>query len=151
MATAAFVPPPHDVVGDAMADLERFLHNRDLPNPIAVALAHYQFETIHPFVDGNGRIGRLLIPLMLIERGILEHPVMYLSAYFERLRSTYYELLNQTRRTGELFPWIDFFLDGVITTARDAEDRTFRLVDLQHTIRRQLLEARSTATALRLA
>jgi Fic family protein len=151
IATAAFVPPPPDAVGDAMADLERFLHNRDLPNLIAVALAHYQFETIHPFVDGNGRIGRLLIPLMLIERGILDHPVLYLSAYFERHRSRYYELLNQTRHTGDLFPWVDFFLDGVITNARDAEDRTVRLVDLQHGIRHQLLEARATATALRLA
>lgn len=151
IATAAFVPPPPDAVGDAMADLERFLHNRDLPNLIAVALAHYQFETIHPFLDGNGRIGRLLISLMLIERRIVEHPVLYLSAYFERHRSRYYELLNQTRYTGELFPWIDFFLDGVLTNARDAEDRTVRLVDLQHGIRRQLLEARSTATALRLA
>ncbi len=151
ITTAAFVPPPPDAVGDAMADLERFLHNRALPNLIAVALAHYQFETIHPFVDGNGRIGRLLIPLMLIERSILEYPVLYLSAYFERNRNTYYELLNQTRHTGELFPWIDFFLDGISINARDAEDRTVRLADLQHTIRQQLLEARSTATALRLA
>jgi len=77
--------------------------------------------------------------------------VLYLSAFFERHRSTYYERLNQTRHTGDLFGWIDFFLDGVITNARDAEDRTVRLVDLQHGIRRQLLEARSTATALRLA
>ncbi len=151
IATAAFVPPPPEAVGDAMADFEKFLHNHDLPNLIAVALAHYQFETIHPFVDGNGRIGRLLIPLMLIERRILEHPVLYASAYFERHRTRYYELLNQARHTGEIFGWIDFFLEGIITNARDAEDRTVRLVDLQHKIRHQLLEARSTPTALRLA
>lgn len=151
IATATFVPPPPDAIGDAMADLEWFLHDRDLPDLIAIALAHYQFETVHPFVDGNGRIGRLLIPLMLIERGILEHPVLYLSAYFERNRGRYYDLLNQTRYAGNLFHWIDFFLDGVTTNARDAENRTVRLVDLQRGIRERLLEGRSTATALRLA
>lgn len=151
IATATFVPPPPDAVGDAMAELEQFLHDRDLPDLVAIALAHYQFETVHPFVDGNGRIGRLLIPLMLIERGVLEHPVLYLSAYFVRNRSRYYDLLNQTRHAGNLFPWIDFFLDGLTTNARDAENRTVRLVDLQRGIRERLLEERSTATALRLA
>ncbi len=151
IATAAFVPPPPEALENAMASVERFLHDRDLPDIIAIALTHYQFETIHPFVDGNGRIGRLLIPLMLIERGILEHPLLYLSAYFESNRSRYYELLNWTRQSGDLFPWIDFFLDGVTTNAQDAENRTVRLVDLQQATREQLLEGRLTATALRLA
>ena len=149
--TAAFVPPPPEAVEDAMTDLERFIHDRTLPNLIAVALTHYQFETIHPFIDGNGRIGRLLIPLMLIEQGILDHPVLYLSAYFDRNRSRYYELLNETRHSPDLFPWLDFFLDGVTMYAKDAENRTVRLVDLQQRIRGQLLEERTTATALRLA
>lgn len=148
---AAFVPPPPDEVSEAMADLERFIHDRTLPDLVAIALMHYQFETIHPFVDGNGRVGRLMIPLMMIERQILDRPVLYLSAYFERHRSRYYELLDETRHTGDPFPWLDFFLDGISEFARDAEDRTVQLVDLQQRVRGELLEERATPTALRLA
>lgn len=151
IAEATFVPPPPDEVGAAMANLEKFLHDRTLPNLIAVALAHYQFETIHPFVDGNGRIGRLLIPLILIERGVLELPVLYLSAYFERNRDEYYDLLNQTRFGGDPFPWLDFFLVGVARYAKDAEERTVGLVDLQRELRTELMEGGATLTAIRLA
>jgi len=136
---------------DALADLERFLHEDDLPNLIALALAHYQFETIHPFLDGNGRIGRLLAPIALCQRGVLARPMLSLSAYFERHRSRYHHLLLETSATGDPIPWIDFFLDGVAYQSQDAEERTVTLVDLQRDIREDLLAAWATNTTLRLA
>ena len=148
--TARFVPPPPDEAKDAMGELERFLHDRSLPDLIAIGLAHYQFETIHPFVDGNGRIGRLLIILMLIERGILSAPVLYLSAYFEENRQTYYDLLDHTRSTSDPFPWLDSFLTGVAEVATEAEQRAIRLTDLQRSVRTQLLDQGASPTALRL-
>ncbi|MEX1163423.1 MAG: Fic family protein [Nitriliruptor sp.] len=151
LTSAKFVPPPVDAMHEALADLERFLHEHQLPNLVALALAHYQFETIHPFLDGNGRIGRLLVPLALCERGVLERPMLYLSAYFERHRSQYYHLLFETSATGDPTPWINFFLDGVAHQSRDAEERTVRLVDLQRDIREELLTARVTNTTVRLA
>ena len=150
LADATFVPPPPDQVPTALADLERFLHDRSLPNLVAVALAHYQFETIHPFLDGNGRIGRLLIPLMLVDRGVLRLPILYLSAYFERNRDEYYSRLNEARYGVDPFGWLDFFLKGVVTYARDAEERTVRLVDLQRRLRLELIEGGATLTAIRL-
>jgi Fic family protein len=151
LETARFVPPPVEAMNDALTDLERFLHENDLPNLVALALAHYQFETIHPFLDGNGRIGRLLVPLALCQRGVLERPMLYLSAYFERHRSRYYHLLFETSATGDPTPWINFFLDGVAHQSQDAEERTVTLVDLQRDIREELLTAKVTNTALRLA
>ena len=151
LQTARFVPPPVDAMNDALADLERFLHEDNLPDLVALALAHYQFEAIHPFLDGNGRIGRLLVPLALCQRGVLERPMLYLSAYFERHRSRYYHLLFETSATGDTIPWINFFLDGVAQQSRDAEERTVTLVDLQRDIREELLAANVTNTALRLA
>ncbi len=150
LASAGFVPPPAREAAEAMGDLEIFLHDRRLPHLVAVGLAHYQFETIHPFADGNGRIGRLLIILMLIERRILQQPVLYLSAYLERHRDQYYRLLDDARRTSNLFPWLDFFLDGVNQMAREAEERSVRLTDLQRELRAQLLEGGGTPTAVRL-
>lgn len=151
LADAAFVPPPPEEVPAAIGALEHFLHDRGLPNLIAVALAHYQFETIHPFVDGNGRIGRLLIPLMLVERGVLTLPVLYLSAYFERSREEYYARLDEARFGGSPFGWLDFFLRGVAQYAHDAEERTVRLVDLQKDLRVGLHESGATLTTIRLA
>jgi Fic family protein len=151
LQTARFVPPPVDAMNDALADLERFLHEDELPNLVAMALAHYQFEAIHPFLDGNGRIGRLLVPLALCQRGVLERPMLYLSAYFERHRSRYYHLLFETSATGDPIPWINFFLDGVAQQSRDAEERTVTLVDLQREIREELLAAKVTNTTVRLA
>ncbi len=128
---AAFVPPPHHLVQDCMADLERFIHATDdgLPVLIKAGLAHLQFETIHPFLDGNGRLGRLLITLMLCDAGLLREPILYLSLYFKRNRSVYYQLLNDTRRTGDWEAWLRFFLNGVrevadsaVATARLASD-----------------------------
>jgi len=136
---AVFVPPPPDVMRDALDDFERFLHDDTMPLLVHLALAHYQFEAIHPFLDGNGRIGRLLIPLMLVIRGVLTQPLLYLSVYFERNRSEYYDLLLSTSQRGDLVPWIRFFLRGVASQASDAEERTVRLVELQHRMRNDLL------------
>lgn len=151
LETASFVPPPHEALGEAIRDFEHFLQDRSLPNLIAIGLAHYQFETIHPFLDGNGRIGRLLIILMMIERQVLSEPVLYMSAYFEEHRDTYYELLDSTRQTSDVFPWLHFFLNGVTRMAHEAEERAVRLTDLQRQLRTRLLEDGGTQTAVRLS
>lgn len=119
---AVFVPPPPSHVQQCMADLERFIHDPDdgLPVLVKAGLAHVQFETIHPFLDGNGRLGRLLITLMLCDAGLLREPLLYLSLYFKHNRSTYYRLLNDTRRTGDWEAWLRFFLEGVREVAEDA-------------------------------
>jgi Fic family protein len=119
---AVFVPPPHAKVPDCMAALERFLHAEDdeLPALIRAGLAHVQFETIHPFLDGNGRVGRLLITFLLCHAGILREPLLYLSLYFKQNRSVYYDLLERVRREGDWEVWLDFFLTGVQQTAEGA-------------------------------
>ena len=119
---AAFVPPPPNHVQDCMAELERFIHATDdgLPVLVKAALAHVQFETIHPFLDGNGRLGRLLITLMLCDAGLLREPLLYLSLYFKRNRSTYYQLLSDIRHTGDWEAWLRFFLEGVREVAEAA-------------------------------
>ncbi len=119
---AAFVPPPHTAVPDCMSALERFLHNETdgLPILLRAGLAHVQFETIHPFLDGNGRVGRLLITLLLCHYGALREPLLYLSLYFKRHRTVYYDLLNQVRRTGNWEAWLAFFLEGVKVIAESA-------------------------------
>jgi Fic family protein len=151
LTNAVFVPPPPDEMHTALTDWERFLHDRELPLLVQLALAHYQFEVIHPFLDGNGRIGRLLIPLMLVEQSALSQPLLYLSAFFERHRSAYYDHLLRVSQTGDLLPWIEFFLTGIRHQARDAEDRTVRLVDLQHSLRAELLAERRSSSVIRLA
>ncbi len=148
---AVFVPPPPDEMQVALSDLERFLYDSDLPLLIRLGLAHYQFEAIHPFLDGNGRIGRLLIPLMLVWSGALPQPLLYLSAYFEQHRSEYYDHLLVTSQEGDLNPWLRFFLRGVRRQARDAEERTVRLVELQHQLRNELLEEGRRISVIRLA
>ena len=119
---AAFVPPPHTEVPECMAALERFLHGRDdrLPVLVRAALAHVQFETIHPFLDGNGRVGRLLITLLLSHASVLHDPLLYLSLYFKKHRTTYYELLDRVRREGDWETWLDFFLTAVKEVAEGA-------------------------------
>jgi Fic family protein len=150
-SNAAFVPPPVDAMGQALDDLERFLHEDDLPLLIRLALAHYQFEVIHPFLDGNGRLGRLLIPLVLVARRVLTRPLLYLSVFFERNRAEYYDLLMSTSRTGDLKPWLQFFLSAVATQASDAEERTVRLVELHNATRSRLQTAGATLTTVRAA
>lgn len=151
LENAVFVPPPTDVMANALADLEKFLHERALPLLVQLALAHYQFEVIHPFLDGNGRIGRLMIPLMLVHRKALPQPLLYLSAFFERYRSDYYDHLLRTSQHGDPTPWVAFFLEGVRRQARDAEERTVRLVELQHQMRNDLLEEGRPNSVVRLA
>ena len=128
---AAFVPPPHTAVPDCMTAFERFLHARNdgLPVLIRVGLAHLQFETIHPFLDGNGRVGRLLIALQLRDAGVLRDPLLYLSLYLKQHRSIYYDLLTRVRRTGDWEAWLDFFLQGVRETAEGAVAASRRLSD----------------------
>ncbi len=126
---AVFVPPPHPAVPDCMAALERFLHAREdgLPVLLRAGLAHAQFETIHPFLDGNGRVGRLLITLLLCNAGVLREPLLYLSLYFRQHRDTYYGLLTHVRSTGDWEAWLAFFLEGVRQTATGAVSAAQRI------------------------
>ena len=149
---ARFVPPPPRLLGELLSDWEAFVNDRSpLPALVRCALMHYQFEAIHPFRDGNGRVGRLLISLMLRERGVLKSPLLYLSAHFERHRQRYYDGLYGVSATGDWTPWIEFFLAGVREQAEDAVDRARRLRDLQDDHRRRLREIRASANAMRLA
>jgi Fic family protein len=126
------VPPPHSEVPAALGDLENFLHTHDeLPPLVKIALAHVQFETIHPFLDGNGRVGRLLITFLLTERGVLHKPVLYLSHYFKQHRQTYYEHLQAVRDRGAWEAWLAFFLRGVIEVAGEAAETARRVLQLR--------------------
>ncbi len=149
---AVFVPPPHLAVPDCMGDLERFLHAEDdgLPILVRAGLAHVQFETIHPFLDGNGRVGRLLITLLLCEAGVLSQPMLYLSVYFKRHRDRYYELLDRVRQTGDWEAWLAFFLQGVQETAENAAATARRLTERFAADRERLAtEGRKAGSALR--
>ncbi|MDA8160608.1 MAG: Fic family protein [Desulfobacteraceae bacterium] len=129
---AAFVPPPVEEVLECMGNLELFLHDQPTPTPVLLkaALAHVQFETIHPFLDGNGRLGRLLITLLLCEQKVLREPMLYLSLYFKTHRQYYYELLNTVRLTGDWEAWLDFFAEAVIVTATQAVETAQQLLDM---------------------
>ena len=149
---AVFVPPPHLAVPDCMGDLERFVHAEDdgLPILVRAGLAHVQFETIHPFLDGNGRVGRLLITLLLCEAGVLSQPMLYLSVYFKRHRDRYYELLDRVRQTGDWEAWLAFFLQGVQETAENAAATARRLTERFAADRERLAtEGRKAGSALR--
>lgn len=129
---ALFVPTPPDLVQECMAGLERFLHDDTLPysSLVRAALAHVQFETIHPFLDGNGRIGRLLIAMVLHHDGVLRQPLLYLSLYLKQHRAEYYRLLHAVRHDGDWEAWVDFFLEGVECTSAGAVDTAHRLLAL---------------------
>lgn len=147
-ATATYVPPPPEHMMEVLSDWERFLHLRDqIPDLIQCALLHEQFEAIHPFLDGNGRVGRLLITLFLIERGRLSQPLLYLSAYFEAHRPSYYDLLQRVRTDGAWTAWIRFFLSGVAETAREGVRRAASLMELRERFQKRLRE-RAKALAL---
>jgi len=132
LAEATFVPPPPDRVPQAMSDLERFLHSNS-PSPLLVniGMAHVQFETIHPFLDGNGRIGRLLITYLLCERQLLAKPVLYLSYFFKRHREEYYERLQSVRESGDWEGWLAFFLRGVFEVSQQATETARRILQLR--------------------
>jgi len=130
--TATFVPPPHSALPEALGALEKFLHSPDdLPLLVKIALAHVQFETIHPFLDGNGRVGRLLITFLLTERGVLHKPVLYLSHFFKQHRQAYYEHLQAVRDRGAWEEWLGFFLRGVIAVATEAAETARRILQLR--------------------
>ncbi len=148
---AHFVPPPPDEVPRCMTDLERFLNGENAPYPTLVnaALAHVQFETIHPFLEGNGRMGRLLIAFILHHGGVLKRPLLYLSLYFKQHREEYYRLLDLVRLEGNWEAWLDFFLEGVEQTAQNAVDTAQRLVGLFEADRRKIQErVKRAGTAL---
>jgi Fic family protein len=148
---AHFVPPPPTAVEECMAALERFLHAEDgLPVLVRAGLAHVQFETIHPFLDGNGRVGRLLITFLLCHAGVLREPLLYLSLHFKQHRATYYERLDRVRREGDWESWLVFFLDGVRETADGAVATARRLAGMFQDDRRRIEPAgRRAGSALR--
>jgi Fic family protein len=152
---ALFVPPPPGLVEECMGQLELFIHGgtqaeHSLPVLVRTALAHAQFERIHPFLDGNGRLGRLLIVLMLIEAGVLQQPLLYLSLFFKQHRSRYYELLDGVRQQGDWESWIDFFLEGVESTAAAAVSTAQRLLELFRTDEARLAGLGRSAPSVRM-
>lgn len=130
---AVFVPPSPDTVQDLLSDLEKYWHDdtSNVPPLIKMALAHYQFETIHPFLDGNGRTGRLMISLQLIDADILQKPALYISDFFERHRSSYYDSLERVRTSGDYSQWVKFFLSAVCESAQDAKETLQSIVKLK--------------------
>jgi len=137
---AVFVPPVHTSIGELMGDIEQFVHtdSRYFPELLKIALVHYQFETIHPFLDGNGRVGRLMITLYLVGKGILKKPVLYLSDFFERNRSHYYDNLMRVREKNDLLQWFKFFLVGVIETAKNSIAAFDNILKLQKQVDSQI-------------
>ena len=130
--TASFVPPSPEEMEHSLSDLEKYIHeDSSISNLIKTALIHYQFETIHPFLDGNGRMGRLLIVLFLKERGLIEYPVLYLSYFFKKNRNRYYELLNNVRIKGEFEEWIKFFIEGICEISEDAISSIQKIIKLK--------------------
>ncbi len=141
ISDAVFIPPSHEELPELMSDLEKFWHNDqiDVPHLIRVAISHYQFETIHPFLDGNGRIGRLLITLYLVSHGLLAKPSLYLSDYFEKNKGAYYDALTQVRASNDLAHWIKLFLVAVIATAESGKKTFQEILALRDEVEARLL------------
>jgi Fic family protein len=147
IATAVFVPPTPDSLPALLTDLENYWHGEDTtPKLIKCALSHYQFETIHPFLDGNGRLGRLIISLQLIDANILTKPALYISDYFERHRADYYDSLERVRVSGDYSQWVRFFLGAITETARDAKETLHNIVDLKADYERRVHESALSPT-----
>ncbi|MDO9235053.1 MAG: Fic family protein [Aquabacterium sp.] len=146
---AVFVPPPPERVAELLADMEQFIHDTatDLPPMVKVALIHAQFETIHPFLDGNGRIGRLLIAALFEHWGLLAEPLMYLSGYLKQYQSEYYRRLSAIRTDGDWESWVTFFLEGVATAASDAEKNIIEVASLVTGDRKRLLQSSKAGPA----
>lgn len=153
LADATFIPPHPDGVAELMSDLEKFWHNREIvvPHLVRIAISHYQFETIHPFLDGNGRIGRLLIPLYLVSHGLLEKPSLYLSDFFEKNRTSYYDALMRVRVSNDLIHWVRFFLSGVAQTATKGKAVFRQILSLRTDAEHLILSMGKRAPAARLA
>jgi Fic family protein len=146
LANATYVPPPPNELSECLDAFEKFLHDRALPPLVQIGLLHSQFEAIHPFLDGNGRVGRLLITLFLIERSVLPSPLLYLSAFFEATRQDYYDRLLGVTERGEWENWLEYFLNGVARQSEDALDRASRINALLDRWRRQTAGSRSPVT-----
>jgi len=131
-STAVYVPPPHTEVLECLSDFEKFINNEEIDTPdlVKIAILHYQFESIHPFLDGNGRIGRLLVPLYIQSKGMLEKSCLYISDYIERNKDTYYDLLTRVRTHNDMISWIKFFLEAIIETSKTAKEKFRRVVEL---------------------
>lgn len=144
---AAFIPPVQSTVPDLMGDMDKFLHNDHilLPDLLKIGLFHYQFETIHPFLDGNGRVGRLLVPLYLVSKGILQKPVLYLSDFFEKNRALYYDNLTIVREKNKLDQWFKFFLVGIIETSKNGIHTFDDILQLQKKVELSIQDLGSRA------
>ena len=136
ISDATFIPPIHTTINEYMGDLEKFAHDNEhyFPELLKIALIHYQFETIHPFLDGNGRVGRLMITLYLVEKGLLKKPILYLSDFFEKNRTLYYDNLMKVREKQDINQWFKFFLVGVIETAKNSISTFDKILKLQKDI-----------------
>lgn len=151
---AVFVPPAHHYVDELMGDLENFLHNEriNVPALIRIGIAHYQFETIHPFLDGNGRIGRLLITLFLVDQNILQMPLLYLSVYFEKNKANYYDNLTRVRDKSDMLQWLKYFLIGIEQTSKEAVAKLSEIIELKKRLESDIHKSwgRRTQSALTL-
>lgn len=141
-STAVYVPPPHTEVTECLSDFEKFINNEEIDTPdlIKIAILHYQFESIHPFLDGNGRIGRLLIPLYIQSKGMLEKSCLYISDYIERNKDTYYDMLTRVRTNNDMIGWIKFFLEAVIETSKTAKEKFRNVVELTMEMDKLIME-----------
>ena len=141
-STAVYVPPPYTEVVECLSDFEKFINNEkiDTPDLIKIAILHYQFESIHPFLDGNGRIGRLLIPLYIQSKGMLEKPCLYISDYIERNKDIYYDMLTRVRTRNDMIGWIKFFLEAVIETSKTAKEKFRNVVEFTMEMDKTIIE-----------